>query len=143
MTEKTPAELQVQRAQLIASTGLTEAVLRERAEAFQLYPEHADVWATVEGIDYLLNGAEKLTELAEAQSLAREWEVKYFEQVEKRTAALNELAHVRVMLSAILGVYRAVHSERVSGHQFGEVADCVVCDHAASIHRYLDGKASR
>jgi hypothetical protein len=55
VTEKTPAELQAQRAQLIASTGLTEQVLRERAEAFQLYPEHADVWATVEGIDYLLN----------------------------------------------------------------------------------------
>lgn len=54
MTEKTPAELQAQRAQLIASTGLTEEVLRERAEAFQLYPEHMDVWATVEGIDYLL-----------------------------------------------------------------------------------------
>ncbi|NJA56689.1 hypothetical protein [Streptomyces sp. NEAU-H3] len=54
MTTKTPDELREQRAQLIASTGLTEAVLRERAEAFQLYPEHMDVWRTVEGIDYLL-----------------------------------------------------------------------------------------
>ncbi|MYR75102.1 MULTISPECIES: hypothetical protein [unclassified Streptomyces] len=59
MTEKTPAELQAQRAQLIASTGLTEEVLRERAEAFQLYPEHMDVWRTVEGIDYLLGRAGK------------------------------------------------------------------------------------
>ncbi|MFC8339231.1 hypothetical protein ACFUJX_19780 [Streptomyces rubiginosohelvolus] len=56
MTEKTPAELREQRARLIASTGLTETVLRERAEAFQLYPEHHDIWATVEGIDYLLSG---------------------------------------------------------------------------------------
>ncbi|MER5277752.1 hypothetical protein ABT025_18615 [Streptomyces sp. NPDC002809] len=56
MTEKTPEELRSQRAQLIASTGMTETVLRERAAAFQLYPEHADVWATVEGIDYLLDG---------------------------------------------------------------------------------------
>ncbi|MEU1327193.1 hypothetical protein [Streptomyces microflavus] len=55
MTERTPAELREQRARLIASTGLTETVLRERAEAFQLYPEHHDIWATVEGIDYLLS----------------------------------------------------------------------------------------
>ncbi|MEV2259161.1 hypothetical protein AB0J13_10935 [Streptomyces anulatus] len=51
MTEKTPAELREQRARLIASTGLTETVLRERAEAHQLYPEHHDIWATIEGID--------------------------------------------------------------------------------------------
>lgn len=59
MTEKTPEELRAQRAQLISSTGMTEAVLRERAEAFQLYPEHMDVWRTLEGIDYLLNGADE------------------------------------------------------------------------------------
>lgn len=33
MTETTPAELREQRARLITSTGLTEAVLRERADA--------------------------------------------------------------------------------------------------------------
>jgi len=55
MTEKTPEDLREQRARLIASTGLTEDVLRTRAEAFQLYPEHLDVWRTVEGIDYLLS----------------------------------------------------------------------------------------
>ncbi|MGW5291526.1 hypothetical protein [Streptomyces bacillaris] len=59
MTEKSPAELREQRARLIASTGLTETVLRECAEAFQLYPEHHDIWATVEGIDYLLGEARK------------------------------------------------------------------------------------
>lgn len=54
MTEKTPAELREQRTRLIASTGLTETVLRERAQAHQLYPEHHDIWRTVEDIDYLL-----------------------------------------------------------------------------------------
>ncbi|MEU2315132.1 hypothetical protein [Streptomyces albidoflavus] len=55
---KTPKELREQRARLIASTGLSEEVLRERGEAFQLYPEHQAVWDTVHGIDYLLDGAE-------------------------------------------------------------------------------------
>lgn len=73
MTEKTPAELREQRARLIASTGLTEAVLRERAEAHQLYPEHYDIWATVESIDYLLDGegGEGSAEVKEAQAQAR------------------------------------------------------------------------
>ncbi|MFJ3283327.1 hypothetical protein [Streptomyces halstedii] len=105
MTEKTPAELQAQRAQLIASTGLTEEVLRERAEAFQLYPEHMDVWRTVEGIDYLLDGAEKSGALKEAEALARGWEEKYFELVEKytpiaqRDAALQ--GHLPVLWRAV------------------------------------------
>lgn len=47
-------EMLRQRAWLVASTHLTEEVLRQRAEAFQLYPEHMDIWRTVEGIDYLL-----------------------------------------------------------------------------------------
>ncbi|MFF2731834.1 hypothetical protein ACFVS9_28485 [Streptomyces sp. NPDC058008] len=73
MTEKTPDELQAQRAELIASTGLTEEVLRERAETFQLYPEHADVWTTVEGIDYLLNIEEAPTEKAPAALVQVGW----------------------------------------------------------------------
>lgn len=87
MTEKTPTELREQRARLIALTGLTETVLRERAEAFQLYPEHHDIWATVEGIDYLLDSedGEESAELKEARALARGWERKYFELVEKYT----------------------------------------------------------
>lgn len=55
---RTPRELHEQRARLIASTGLTEAVLRERGEAFQLYPEHMRAWETVQGIDHLLDGTE-------------------------------------------------------------------------------------
>lgn len=108
MTEKTPEELQAQRAQLIASTGLTEQVLRERAEAFQLYPEHMDAWRTVEGIDYLLSGAEKDSELAEAQRLARAWEEKYFEVVEKYTpVAQRDVAlqsHLPVLRRAVEGL---------------------------------------
>lgn len=48
-------ELREQRARLIASTHLTEDVLRERGETFQLYPEHRAIWETVKGIDYLLD----------------------------------------------------------------------------------------
>ncbi|MEU3261000.1 hypothetical protein ABZ694_24960 [Streptomyces albidoflavus] len=66
---KTPKELHEQRARLIASTGLSEKVLRERGEAFQLYPEHQAVWDTVHGIDYLLDGAEPSPE--QASALAR------------------------------------------------------------------------
>ncbi|WP_331764775.1 hypothetical protein [Streptomyces sp. NBC_01238] len=101
MTEKTPAELRTQRAQLIASTGLTEAVLRERAEAFQLYPEHMDAWTTVEGIDYLLDGAEKDTALSEAEALAGRWEEKYFEMVEKYTPLAVQAAVLREWLPVL------------------------------------------
>ncbi|MFF8422861.1 hypothetical protein [Streptomyces sp. NPDC015680] len=101
MTAKTPEGLQAQRAQLIASTGLTEEVLRKRAEAFQLYPEHADAWSTVEGIDYLLNDAEKDTALTEAQALAGRWEEKYFEMVEKYTPVAQRDAALQSHLPAL------------------------------------------
>lgn len=54
LTKPTPARLREHRSRLITSTGLEESVLRERAETFQLYPEHMDVWQAVKGIDYLL-----------------------------------------------------------------------------------------
>ena len=101
MTEKTPAELQAQRAQLIAFTGLAEDVLRERAEAFQLYPEHMDVWRTVEGIDYLLGGSGKDTALSEAEALAARWEGKYFELVEKYTPIAQRDAALQGHLPAL------------------------------------------
>lgn len=101
MTEKTPVELQAQRVQLIASTGLTEEVLRERAEAFQLYPEHMDVWRTVEGIDYLLGGAGKDAALKEAEALAARWEGKYFELVEKYTPIAQRDAALQGHLPAL------------------------------------------
>lgn len=55
---RTPDELRAQRAALIASTGMAEELLRERAEAHQLYPEHHDAWEAVRDIDYLLAGCD-------------------------------------------------------------------------------------
>ncbi|MFH8483676.1 hypothetical protein [Streptomyces sp. NPDC018055] len=104
MTEKTPAELREQRARLIASTGLTETVLRERAEAFQLYPEHHDIWATVEGIDMHLAElaeGEQSVELKEARAQARGWEEKYFEMVEKYTPLAVQAAALREWLPTL------------------------------------------
>lgn len=98
MTEKTPAELREQRARLIASTGLTETVLRERADAHQLYPEHHDIWATLEGIDMHLaelTEGEQSPELKEAQAQARGWEEKYFKLVEKYTPLAVQAAAFR------------------------------------------------
>ena len=109
-TSKTPAELRAQRAQLITSTGMTEDVLRERAETFQLYPEHLDIWQTVESIDYLLSGeaeGEKTTELADARALAARWEEKYFELVEKYTPVAQRDAALQSHLPALR---RAVES---------------------------------
>ncbi|WP_445520487.1 hypothetical protein [Streptomyces sp. NEAU-174] len=54
---RTPAELREQRARLIAEAGLTYDELRDRADAWTLSPEQQDIWATIEGIDYLLGGA--------------------------------------------------------------------------------------
>ncbi|MFF8250135.1 hypothetical protein [Streptomyces griseus] len=110
MTEKTPAELREQRARLIASTGLTETVLRERAEAHQLYPEHHDIWVTLEGLDMHLAevaGGVQSPELKEAQAQARGWEEKYFELVEKYTSAAVQAAAFREWLPVLR---RAVES---------------------------------
>ncbi|WP_097965009.1 hypothetical protein [Streptomyces sp. or20] len=98
MTEKSPVELREQRARLIASTGLTETVLRERADAHQLYPEHYDIWATVEGLDMHLAEVaegEQSPELKEAQAQARGWEEKYFELVERYTPLAVQAAALR------------------------------------------------
>lgn len=53
---RTRAELEEQRARLLAEAGMDYETLRERAETWQLYPEHRDIWHTIEGIDYLLDG---------------------------------------------------------------------------------------
>ncbi|MFD7868027.1 hypothetical protein [Streptomyces sp. NPDC059783] len=101
MTKQTAEELQAQRAQLIASTGMTETVLRERAAAFQLYPEHPEAWSAVEGIDYLLNGDEGSADLDEARALAARWEGKYFELVEKYTPLAAQAVAVRRWLPVL------------------------------------------
>ncbi|MGW4075962.1 hypothetical protein ACWELB_21035 [Streptomyces asiaticus] len=53
---RTPAELREQRAQLLAEAGLSYDQLAERAAAWTLSLEQQDIWATIQGIDYLLTG---------------------------------------------------------------------------------------
>ncbi|MFI7406601.1 hypothetical protein ACIBW9_40085 [Streptomyces sp. NPDC049541] len=53
---KTPAELTAQRERLLAEVHMTFEELRDRAENYSLSSDELDVWHTIEGIDYLLNG---------------------------------------------------------------------------------------
>jgi len=53
---KTPQQLHDQRARLLAEVGMTFEELRERAEVYSLSMDELDVWHTIEGIDYLLDG---------------------------------------------------------------------------------------
>ncbi|MGW2920370.1 hypothetical protein ACWDBF_21265 [Streptomyces angustmyceticus] len=55
---RTPCQLRAQRARLLAEAGFGEEELRERAAGWQLSPEQQDIWATIQGIDYLLEGAD-------------------------------------------------------------------------------------
>lgn len=52
--EKSREELQADRARLIAKSGMSEAMLFERGQAFELYPEHRSIYEMVTSIDYLL-----------------------------------------------------------------------------------------
>ncbi|MFJ1757709.1 hypothetical protein [Kitasatospora sp. NPDC088134] len=54
--DKTRSEVEEWRARLLAQTRLTEAELAERAETYQLTPLEADIWATLQGLGYLLEG---------------------------------------------------------------------------------------
>lgn len=47
-------ELEDMRERFLAKTSLTEEVLRERGENYQLYPEDRVVYDAILGIDYLL-----------------------------------------------------------------------------------------
>ncbi|CAL9672677.1 hypothetical protein SUDANB15_07519 (plasmid) [Streptomyces sp. enrichment culture] len=53
---KTPEELREQRARLLAEVGMSYEQLRDRAEMYSLSMDELDVWHTIEGIDYLLDG---------------------------------------------------------------------------------------
>jgi hypothetical protein len=53
---RTEAELEAQRARLLAEAGLTYEELRDRAATWNLSPEQQDIWHTIEGIGYLLTG---------------------------------------------------------------------------------------
>ena len=53
---KTPQQLREQRDRLLAEVGMTYEELRDRAEVYSLSMDESDVWHTIEGIDYLLDG---------------------------------------------------------------------------------------
>lgn len=53
---KTPQQLRDQRARLLAEVGMSYEQLRDRAEVYSLSMDELDVWHTIEGIDYLLDG---------------------------------------------------------------------------------------
>jgi hypothetical protein len=53
---KTPEQLREQRHRLLAEVGMSYEELRDRAEVYSLSMDELDVWHTIEGIDYLLDG---------------------------------------------------------------------------------------
>ncbi|WP_409469099.1 hypothetical protein [Streptomyces sp. HC307] len=53
---RTPEQLREQRARLLAEVGMSYEQLRDRAEVYSLSMDELDVWHTIEGIDYLLDG---------------------------------------------------------------------------------------
>lgn len=53
---KTPEQLREQRDRLLAEVGMTFEQLRDRAEVYSLSMDELDVWHTIGGIDYLLDG---------------------------------------------------------------------------------------
>ncbi|MGJ3558649.1 hypothetical protein ACR6C2_05315 [Streptomyces sp. INA 01156] len=53
---KTPQQLREQRARLLAEVNMSYEQLRDRAEVYSLSMDELDVWHTIEGIDYLLDG---------------------------------------------------------------------------------------
>lgn len=53
---RTPEQLREQRSRLLAEVGMSYEELRDRAEVYSLSMDELDVWHTIEGIDYLLDG---------------------------------------------------------------------------------------
>lgn len=52
----THTKLEAQREQLLTEIHMTFEELRDRAATYSLSSAELDVWHTIEGIDYLLNG---------------------------------------------------------------------------------------
>lgn len=63
---KSRDELQADRARLIAKSGMSEAMLFERGERFELYPEHRSIYEMVTSIDYLLGAPQPVEETPHA-----------------------------------------------------------------------------
>lgn len=53
---RTREQLQQQRAQLLADLNMSYEQLAERAETYSLTMDELDIWHTIEGLDYLLEG---------------------------------------------------------------------------------------
>ncbi|MEV6260241.1 hypothetical protein AB0M42_05695 [Streptomyces sp. NPDC051784] len=53
---KTRSELELQRRQLLDDVRMSYQELAERASTYSLSPRELDVWRTIEGLDYLLDG---------------------------------------------------------------------------------------
>ncbi|MFE2497131.1 hypothetical protein [Streptomyces scopuliridis] len=53
---KTREELEDQRARLLAEVQMSYEELAERAAVYSLSMDELDVWHTIEGLDYLLDG---------------------------------------------------------------------------------------
>ncbi|MFD5899116.1 hypothetical protein [Streptomyces sp. NPDC060366] len=116
----TPTELRAQRAQLIASTGLTESVLGERGDAFQLYPEHAAVWETVKGIDYLLAGEVDEPHVGQAAPSLTEMVTMSNEQSREDWAGEQ---HLRAQDRAVHWADRAVLEHEEAEHHLAAARD--------------------
>ncbi|MFG2406868.1 hypothetical protein ACGFR8_21455 [Streptomyces brevispora] len=53
---RTRSELEAQRERLLAGVNMTYEELAERAATYSLSMDELDVWHTIEGVDYLLDG---------------------------------------------------------------------------------------
>ncbi|MEU8623266.1 hypothetical protein [Streptomyces sp. NPDC048669] len=53
---RTRSELEVQRERLLADVNMSYEELAERAAMYSLSMDELDVWHTIEGLDYLLEG---------------------------------------------------------------------------------------
>ncbi len=130
---KTSRELHEQRARLIASTGLTEAVLRERGEAFQRYPEHMRAWETVQGLDHLLDGTEPMEEVPEELERLRAEIRELYSEIEAAQAGLSDMAKKRNAEMDRANRFEAALQRVLVLHECrekGENAYCYLCsDH--------------
>ncbi|WP_329616333.1 hypothetical protein OG244_27725 [Streptomyces brevispora] len=53
---RTRSELEAQRERLLAGVHMSYEELAERAATYSLSMDELDVWHTIEGVDYLLDG---------------------------------------------------------------------------------------
>lgn len=104
---------------------------------------NASIWRAVHAA---LDAAEAPSDAdGEAERLARAWEEKYFEMVEKYTAVAQAQASDAdgALMRTTLRLFRMVHDKQASGHEFGSLPDCPMCDHVTVIRRRLGIEVGR